>query len=44
MSSILLSHKERAEGPWVKLQSEPSIILYFTFFYISTFLYIFLNF
>ncbi|CAG8480253.1 3454_t:CDS:2 [Scutellospora calospora] len=24
MSSLILSHKERAEGPWVKLQSEPS--------------------
>ncbi|CAG8535929.1 14458_t:CDS:10 [Acaulospora morrowiae] len=25
MSSLILSHKERAEGPWVKLQSEPSL-------------------
>ncbi|CAG8545425.1 4707_t:CDS:10 [Gigaspora margarita] len=25
MSSLLLSHKERCEGPWVKLQSEPSL-------------------
>ncbi|CAG8486263.1 13353_t:CDS:10, partial [Cetraspora pellucida] len=25
MSSLILSHKERAEGPWVKLQSEPTL-------------------
>ncbi|CAG8570294.1 7978_t:CDS:10 [Gigaspora rosea] len=25
MSSLLLNHKERCEGPWVKLQSEPSL-------------------
>ncbi|KAF0528491.1 cysteine proteinase [Gigaspora margarita] len=25
MSSLILNHKERAEGPWVKLQSEPSL-------------------
>ncbi|CAG8688167.1 2713_t:CDS:10 [Acaulospora morrowiae] len=25
MSSLLLSHKERAEGPWVKLQSDPNL-------------------
>ncbi|CAG8490168.1 19357_t:CDS:10 [Cetraspora pellucida] len=25
MSSLILSHNERCEGPWVKLQSEPSL-------------------